>query len=104
MLRKQKKLLAQAELEHLAAVERTDAAREALKRHRHSFLGKPLNLLYPFAAGVLVCAGQSKSDTKGAYRIPFFNLAKIAIGVWVTAEKIKKVRIARGEQRRSANQ
>ncbi len=101
MLGKQKKMLAQAESEHQAAVERKAIARMALNRHRYSFLGNPLNVVYPFAAGVLVCASQLKSDAKGVYRIPFLNIAKIGVGAWAVVEKVRKVRAIQADVERS---
>lgn len=92
MFGRQKKLLAQAERDHVAAIERKDRASEQFRHQRHQFLGEPLNLLYPFAAGALVCASQLKNEAKGIQRIPFLNLAKLAVGVWATTERIKKIR------------
>ncbi|MFK8083328.1 MAG: hypothetical protein AB8B97_23870 [Granulosicoccus sp.] len=92
MFSRQKKLLAQAEQEHSFAVEQKNAARQQLSYRRNQFLGEPLNLLYPFAAGALVCASQLKNEAKGWQRIPFLNLAKMAVGVWATTERIRKIR------------
>jgi len=92
MFSRQKNRLKQAVLAHRLALKTRDDAREKVRRQRHEFLGEPLNLLYPFSAGILVCASQLKNDATGLQRIPFLNLAKIAIGVWATVERIRKVR------------
>jgi len=91
----QKKLLAQAAFEHSIAVEKKNNARLRLLESRQRFLGEPLNLLYPFAAGALVCASQLKNEASGLQRIPFMNLVKMAVGFWATIERIRKVRKSR---------
>lgn len=35
-------------------------ARHRLTQQRQQFLGEPLNLLYPYFAGMLICASQLK--------------------------------------------
>jgi|GEM_PF-2212557 len=91
MFKRQKQLLAQAKREHYAAVETKEAASKLMHDQRQSFLGEPLNLLYPFAAGALVCASQLKNEAKGLQRIPFLNIAKTGIGLWATIERVQKL-------------
>ncbi|MFK7857435.1 MAG: hypothetical protein AB8B64_01360 [Granulosicoccus sp.] len=95
MFSAQKKLLAEAEYEHKIALENKAIVKQQFRDYRHRFLGEPLNLLYPFAAGALVCASQLKNEANGIQRIPFMNLAKMAVGAWAIIERIRKVQNAR---------
>ena len=63
-----------------------------LQGNKSAFLSKPSNLLYPFTAGVLVCASQLKNDPTGIQKIPFMNLAKVAIGVYALSRRVVKAK------------
>lgn len=91
MFSEQKKRLAQAERAYNEALIKKNVTRKRLRQHCHLFLGEPLNLLYPFSAGALVCASQLKNEAKGIQRIPFLNLAKMAVGIWATTKRIRRV-------------
>ena len=92
MFRQQKKYLAEASVLHKTAVARKKMARHRLTQQRQQFLGEPLNLLYPYFAGMLICASQLKNDASGLQRIPFMNIAKAGIGVWTLIRRIRRTR------------
>ena len=89
MFTRQKVQLDNAALLHQAAVRRKKMARQILVRQRKQFLGEPLNLLYPYFAGVLICASQLRNDATGMKRIPFMNIVKAGVGVWTLINRIR---------------
>jgi hypothetical protein len=98
VLARQKKYLAEAAVLHKAASRRKEVARRRLKQRRQEFLGEPLNLLYPYIAGILICASQLKNDAAGLKRIPFMNIAKAGVGVWTLISRIRKIRDKRSSE------
>lgn len=92
MFTQQKKSLAEAIRLHNAAIGRKREAHQRFARRRQRFLGEPLNLLYPYLAGILICASQLKNDAEGLKRIPFMNLAKAGVGVWSLVSRVQKIR------------
>ena len=92
MFAQQKKDLAEAAVLHKAARRRKEEARLKFEQRRKQFLSEPLNLLYPYVAGILICASQLKNDATGLKRIPFLNIAKAGVGVWTLISRIKRTR------------
>lgn len=92
MFTEQKKQLAEAVILHKAASRRKKVARQRFTQRRQQFLGEPLNLLYPYLAGILICASQLKNDATGLKRIPFMNIAKAGVGVWTLVSRIRSNR------------
>lgn len=93
----QKKRLAEASLSHNAALKRKKVARQKVGQQRQQFLGEPLNLLYPYSAGILICASQLKNDATGLKRIPFMNIAKAGIGLWTLISRIQRINKKRAD-------
>ncbi len=91
MFNLQKQQLAEASLMHRAAIQRKNAARQKIVQKRQQFLSEPLNLLYPYSAGILVCASQLKNEATGLKRIPFMNIAKAGIGIWTLIYRIRRI-------------
>jgi len=92
MFSKQKYRLQLAADDHQRAVQRKRAARLGYRLHRDSFLSRPYNLLFPFVAGVLVCASQLRNAPKGINRVPFMNLAKTGVGLYALISRLGNVR------------
>ncbi|MDB3936383.1 hypothetical protein N9383_06665 [Granulosicoccus sp.] len=93
MLGLQKSRLDDAVLEHERARGRVRAARTEFRQQRAAFLSKPANLLFPFAAGILVTAGQIRNVPKGVNRLPFMNIAKAGVGVYALVIRLKNLRL-----------
>lgn len=83
---------------HQAALQRKKEARLRLAQKRQRFLGEPLNLLYPYSAGILICASQLKNEASGIGRIPFMNIVKTGIGLWTLINRVRGI-----SQRRAAD-
>lgn len=75
---------------HQAALQQKREARQKLAQKRQRFLGDPLNLLYPYSAGILICASQLKNEATGLKRIPFLNIVKTGIGLWTLINRISR--------------
>lgn len=97
MFTQQKKQLSEASRLHSKAAQRKRIARQRVTKRCQQFLGEPLNLLYPYAAGILVCASQLQNKATGVQRIPFMNIAKTSIGLWTLITRIRRIKEERAK-------
>ena len=87
----QKSRLEDAVLAHERARAEMRSARTEFRRQRVAFLAKPANLLFPFAGGILLTAGQIKNVPKGINRLPFLNIAKAGVGVYALVVRLQNL-------------
>lgn len=104
MFTRQKERLADANRLHMAAASRKKLARQEVIQRRQQFLGKPINLLFPYIAGILICASQLKNDATGLKRVPFLNIAKAGVGLWTLVSRIRKINDGRSTTAEGAEQ